>query len=124
MYTPRLLLRPEKNKIRILRTSSPNISINASQGVDQILISLGAWPNLVFTLQGADGSPVNLTVTPGNYWQFDAGNKGVAVANMYGDNGSLGGQSILGLPLFNGYYTVFDRTAASGQGVINFATRT
>jgi hypothetical protein len=99
-------------------------SINASQGVDQTLISLGAWPNLVFTLQGADGSPVNLTVTPGNYWQFDAGNKGVAVANMYGDNGSLGGQSILGLPLFNGYYTVFDRTAASGQGVINFATRT
>jgi hypothetical protein len=99
-------------------------SINASQGVDQTQITLGSWPNLTFTLQGADGSPVNLTVTPGNYWQFDAGNQGVAVANMYGDNGSLGGQSILGLPLFNGYYTVFDRTAASGQGVISFATRT
>jgi Eukaryotic aspartyl protease len=98
-------------------------SIAASQGVAQNQIDLASWPDLRFTLQGADGSPVVLTVTPGNYWQFDALQRGQALANMYGDDGSLGGQSILGLPLMNGYYTVFDRTAASGHGVINFATR-
>lgn len=99
-------------------------SISANQSVDQSQIDLASWPNLLFTLQGADGSPVVLTVAPGNYWQFDAEQQGQALANMYGDEGSLGGQSILGLPLLNGYYTVFDRTAASGHGVINFATRT
>jgi hypothetical protein len=99
-------------------------SIAAGQSVDQGQIDLASWPALSFTLEGADGSPVVLTVTPENYWQFDAEQQGQAVANMYGDEGSLGGQSILGLPLLNGYFTVFDRTAASGQGVINFATRT
>jgi hypothetical protein len=77
----------------------------------------------VLTLQGADGTPVTLTISPANYWQFDATKKGAAIANMFGDGGSMGGQSILGLPLFNEYYTVFDRTAASGHGVINFAKR-
>lgn len=98
-------------------------SITANQGANQQQINLAAWPNLLLTLQGANGAPVVLTVTPANYWQFDALRTGMAIANMYGDGGSLGGQSILGLPLLNGYYTVFDRTAASGHGVINFATR-
>jgi hypothetical protein len=99
-------------------------SISAGQSVDQSQIDLASWPDLSLTLQGASGLPVVLTVAPGNYWQFDAMQQGRALANMYGDEGSLGGQSILGLPLLNGYYTVFDRTAASGHGVINFATRT
>ena len=30
-------------------------------------------------------------------------------------------QSILGLPLFNNYYTVFDRSQGKGKGVISFA---
>jgi hypothetical protein len=89
----------------------------------QSQIDLSTWPDLVLTLQGADGTPVTLTISPANYWQFDATKKGAAIANMFGDGGSMGGQSILGLPLFNEYYTVFDRTAASGHGVINFAKR-
>jgi hypothetical protein len=97
---------------------------NNSQGVDQTQLDLAAWPNLNFTLQGADGSPVTLTVTPDNYWQFDAGQQGLAIAVIIGDGGKLGGHSILGLPLFNGYYTVFDRTDAAGRGVISFAART
>ena len=31
--------------------------------------------------------------------------------------------TILGLPLFSGYYTVFDRALGAGRGVISFATR-
>jgi len=93
-----------------------------SQGADQTQIELSAWPDLKFTLQGASGSPVTLSVAPGEYWQFDAGTGGVAVSNVFGDDGQFG-FSILGLPLFNGYFTVFDRTLAGGRGVIGFAKR-
>ena len=34
-----------------------------------------------------------------------------------------GGMSILGLPLLNAYYTVFDRTLGGGRGMISFAKR-
>jgi hypothetical protein len=99
-------------------------SINNNQGGGQSAINLANWPNLNLTFEGANGSPVTLTITPGNYWQFDAIQQGMAIANMYGDGGQMGGQSILGLPLFNGYFVVFDRTALNGHGVINFAQRT
>ena len=98
-------------------------AITAGRGAKQDQIDLARWPQLTFTLQGAAGASVELAVAPANYWQFDAFQAGLAVANMYGDEGALGGQSILGLPLMNGYYTVFDRTAANGHGVIGFATR-
>jgi hypothetical protein len=105
-------------------TMLQNYALSAGQGVDQTQLNLSAWPDLTFSLQGANGSSVTLTVTPGNYWQFDAGQAGLAIANIFGDNGQMGGMSILGLPLFNGYYTVFDRTLAGGRGVTSFANRT
>jgi hypothetical protein len=101
-----------------------DFSLSAGQGVDQTQINLAAWPDLTLFLQGANGQQVKLTITAGNYWQFDAGQQGVAIANIFGDGGQMGGMSILGLPLFNGYYTVFDRTLAGGRGVISFAKRT
>jgi len=99
-------------------------ALGSSQGVDQTRINLSQWPDLKFTLQGASGSPATLTVPPGDYWQFDASRKGIALANVFGDGGELGGMSILGLPLLNAYYTVFDRTLGGGRGVISFAKRT
>lgn len=99
-------------------------ALTTGQSVDQTQINLAQWPDLTLSLQGADGSPVTLTVTAGNYWQFDAGQQGQAIANIFGDGGQTGGMSILGLPLFSGYYTVFDRSLAGGRGVISFATRT
>jgi Eukaryotic aspartyl protease len=105
-------------------TMLQNYALSAGQGVDQTQIDLSAWPDLTLSLQGTDGLPVTLTVTAGNYWQFDAGEQGLAIANIFGDGGQMGGMSILGLPLFNEYYTVFDRTLAGGRGVISFAERT
>ena len=105
-------------------TMLQNYALSSGQGVDQTQIELSAWPDLTLSLEGADGLPVSLTVTAGNYWQFDAGQQGLAIANMFGDDGHMGGMSILGLPLFNCYYTVFDRTLAGGRGVISFAKRT
>ena len=91
--------------------------------VDQTQLNLGAWPDIVLIFQGAGGRPASVSIHPGNYWQFDSPEKGKAVTTMYGDGGSGGGLSILGLPLFSGYYVVFDRTADNGQGLIGFATR-
>jgi Eukaryotic aspartyl protease len=85
-------------------------------------LNLTAWPNLTFVMQG-DSGDVQLTVTPENYWQVNAPEPGYATAPLFGDNGQLGGQSILGLPLMNGYFTIFDRSVDKGLGVIRFAPR-
>jgi hypothetical protein len=85
-------------------------------------LNLAKWPAIAFVMQGPAGD-VKLTVTPENYWQSDAPKKGYSSAAIYSDNGQLQGQSILGLPLMNGYFTIFDRSVDKGLGVINFATR-
>ena len=79
------------------------------------------WPNLTFVLQG-ESQDVKLTVTPDNYWQVNAPERGRASAPLFGDNNQLHGQSILGLPLMNGYFTIFDRSA-DRLGTIKFAPR-
>ena len=106
-----------------LAAALTRFSIKSGQFANQSQIDLRSWPDLLLTLQGADGTPVVLAVTPRNYWQFDVTKKGLAIANIYSEAGSMGGQSNLGLPLFSSYYMVFDRTAASGHGVISFANR-
>jgi len=60
-------------------------------------------------------------VTPYTYWQLHAGSRDAAITPIFSDNGTLHGQSILGLPLMNNYFTVHDRTANGGVGVIKFA---
>ncbi len=73
-------------------------------------LDLAAWPTITFVLEGALGKDVSLEVAPNTYWQTDAPKQGRATAVMYGDSGQGGGQSILGLPLMNNYFTVFDRS--------------
>jgi Eukaryotic aspartyl protease len=80
------------------------------------------WPIITFVLQGSSGD-VKLAVSPENYWQTDAPEKGYASAAIMSDNGQLKGRSILGLPLMNGYLTIFDRSVDKGLGVIKFAPR-
>ena len=48
----------------------------------------------------------------------DAPQKGYASVAIFSDNGQ-----ILGLPLMNGYLTVFDRSVDKGLEVTKFATR-
>jgi hypothetical protein len=85
-------------------------------------LKLTDWPSITFVLQGSSGD-VKLAVSPENYWQTDAPEKGYASAAIFSDNGQLNGQSILGLPLMNGYLTIFDRSVDKGLGVIKFAQR-
>ncbi|MGA7157359.1 MAG: pepsin-like aspartic protease [Acidobacteriaceae bacterium] len=77
------------------------------------------WPNITFVLEGVSGN-VSLAVTPQNYWQVNSPERGYATASISGDGGQLDGLSILGLPLMNGYFTIFDRSI-DRLGVIKFA---
>lgn len=84
-------------------------------------LNLADWPTLTFVLEGALGKDVQLDVSPATYWQTDAPRAGYATAVLFGDNGQGGGQSILGLPLMNNYFTIFDRSVDRGLGAISFA---
>jgi hypothetical protein len=84
-------------------------------------LDLSTWPTITFVLEGALGTDVRLEVTPDTYWQTNSPKPGHATAVIYGDSGQGGGQSILGLPLLNNYFTVFDRSVDKGLGVVSFA---
>jgi hypothetical protein len=80
-------------------------------------LSLATWPDITFVLQG-NTDDVSLRVAPSDYWQVDAPKVGAALAAF-----TVGqeGFAILGLPLMNGYFTIFDGEADAGRGVIKFA---
>jgi hypothetical protein len=81
-------------------------------------LNLASWPTLTFVLEGALGSDVTLQVAPQTYWQTNSPKAGYATLVLYtGDS-----PSILGLPLMNNYFTVFDRSVDKGLGVVGFAT--
>jgi hypothetical protein len=62
---------------------------------------------------------VTLTVSPETYWQVDFPAAGQATFKIRGPLAAAG-QSNLGLPLLNNYYTIFDRSDGA-QGVVRFA---
>jgi hypothetical protein len=83
-------------------------------------LHLADWPDITFVLQGDTGN-VSLLVSPRDYWQVDVGKPSPAMAAFTQGDPAL---SILGLPLMNGYFTIFDGEADGGRGVIRFAPRT
>jgi hypothetical protein len=90
-----------------------------SQGaVPKSSLDLNSWPNITFVLQGETGADVSLTCAPSTYWQTDAPQAGRAMFQI--NSGGNFPQSILGLPLFNNYYAVFDRTQ-DPYGAVRFA---
>ena len=62
---------------------------------------------------------VRLRVAASDYWQINADKVGQAIAAF---SPGQDGLAILGLPLMNGYFTIFDGEADAGRGVIKFAT--
>ncbi len=102
----------QQNLLQAAVTDGKLVSVSA--------LKLNAWPTLTFVLEGDDGSDVKLKVPPENYWQVNTDQVGYAAAAItIGDPGF----NILGLPLMNGYFTIFDGEAAGGKGVIRFAAR-
>lgn len=80
-------------------------------------LDLSKWPGISFIMKGETGADVKLTCSPQTYWQTNAPKAGQAMIQIV-NSGSV--QSILGLPLMNNYFTVFDRSVDS-YGVIKFA---
>jgi hypothetical protein len=93
-------------------------AINASSLVSVSDLNIDQWPTITFVLQGDTGD-VQLNVPPSNYWQVDTQKAGYAAAAITKGEAGL---AILGLPLMNGYFTIFDGEADSGKGVVKFAT--
>ncbi|HEY1764063.1 MAG TPA: pepsin-like aspartic protease [Opitutaceae bacterium] len=93
-------------------------SVSEQKIISASAIKLTPWPDITFVLEGVSGE-VALTVGPDDYWQVNAPKTGGAIAAM---STGQDGLSILGLPLMNGYFTIFDGEAAGGKGVIKFAT--
>lgn len=82
-------------------------------------LKLNTWPTITFVMQGETGD-VSLTVAASDYWQVNTEQVGAAMAAITSGEPGL---AILGLPLMNGYFTIFDGEADSGRGAIKFATR-
>lgn len=90
-----------------------------NQGLPVSELDLAAWPDLHFMLTGANGTDVTLTCKPSTYWQVDFPKKGVALFQIYQSPDEIS-QTVLGLPLLNNYYTVFDRSK-DAKGIVRFA---
>jgi hypothetical protein len=82
-------------------------------------LKLANWPALTFVLEG-DAGDVSLQVAPTDYWQVNTEKAGYAALAI--TNGEAG-LAILGLPLMNPYFTIFDGEADGGRGVIKFAKK-
>jgi hypothetical protein len=93
-------------------------ALKSQTGIPSSQVDLAAWPAITFTLAGESGESIPLTCAPRTYWQADAPSAGQSVFQIF--SGGQMPQSILGLPLMNNYYTVFDRSLDPG-GVIRFA---
>jgi aspartyl protease len=93
-----------------------NKSIKKQQPVSGL--NLSEWPTITFVLEGSTGD-VSLAVPPQNYWQENTGAVGAWMSAITPGEPGL---AILGLPLMNGYFTIFDGEADNGRGVIRFAT--
>jgi hypothetical protein len=93
------------------------INTASSGSVPTSSLNLAEWPEITFTLRGETGNAVPLTCSPATYWQSDCPQRGQA---SFAIESSGMPQSILGLPLMNNYYCVFDRTQ-DAYGVIRFA---
>jgi hypothetical protein len=93
-------------------------AIHQGQLVPMTDLDLDTWPTISFVLEG-DAGDVTLDVPPSNYWQVNTQQEGsAATAITVGQPGLV----ILGLPLMNGYFTIFDGEADGGNGVVKFAT--
>lgn len=93
-------------------------------GVDASTLQLEQWPDIIFTfvgnIQHGVKQPVQLTCTPQTYWQVNTPSFNKACFRFLSQLPQWPNQSVIGLPLLNNYYVIFDRSVDS-TGVIKFA---
>ena len=101
----------------LAKLSPAQVKLIRSTQVSTSKIKFAEWPTLTFVLQGEAGD-ISLDVGPEHYWQMDAWETGTAVCSLWRSDDE---QSILGLPLMNSYFTIFDCSVNHGLGVVRFA---
>lgn len=93
-------------------------------GIDVEQLNLEHWPDIIFTfvseIQNGEKQTVQLTCSPQTYWQVNTPCYGKACFRFLSQLPQWPNQSILGLPLLNNYYVIFDRSVDI-TGVIKFA---
>ena len=93
-------------------------------GIDVNKLNLEQWPDITFTFVSdiidQQKQTVQLTCTPQNYWQVNTPSYGKACFRFLSQLPQWPNQSIIGLPLLNNYYVIFDRSVNT-TGVIKFA---
>ncbi|WP_394129107.1 pepsin-like aspartic protease [Shewanella maritima] len=124
-----------------LKLIAPFVDLGAQDvGIDADLLDLSQWPDIQFIFKGhheCDGQgapddhhaeadsesepePIILTCKPHDYWQLNTPAKGKACFKIIGKLANWGNQTLVGLPLLNNYYVIFDREEHE-TGVIRFA---
>jgi Eukaryotic aspartyl protease len=89
-------------------------ALNNNGSLYRSALDLAKWPVITFTLQG-DSGDIHLDMKPKTYWQETTSD--IASLRFFGASAP----SILGLPLMNNYFCIFDRSADRGLGQIKFA---
>ena len=115
--TSGLALAPEVFDAILATLSADQVKLIRSRQATAASVTLSDWPTLTLVLEGA-GEDISLAIEPEHYWQMDAWEVGTAVCALWRASAE---QSVLGLPLLNSHFTVFDRAANGGLGALKFA---
>lgn len=106
---------------------SPFKELSAQEeGIDASKLSLEQWPDITFTFVGDSTNSkkqlISLKCSPQTYWQINTPSFGKACFRFLSQLPQWPNQSIIGLPLLNNYYVIFDRSVHH-TGVIKFAAQ-
>lgn len=95
-------------------------------GIDAHKLRLSEWPSICFNFVSEPATATTgekieqLSCTPETYWQINTPSYGKACFRIFSQLPKWPNQSIIGLPLLNNYYVVFDRSKNT-TGVVKFA---
>ncbi len=97
-------------------------------GIDTGKLNFAQWPDITFTFvsditskdNNKEKKTVQLSCTPQTYWQINTPSYGKTCFRFLSQLPQWPNQSIIGLPLLNNYYVIFDRSVDK-TGVIKFA---
>jgi hypothetical protein len=84
--------------------------------------NLSEWPILYFNFEGIHKEEVKVCSHPANYWQQNTLGPGQLFCTLLKQIPGWPNQSVIGLPLMNNYYCIFDRSV-NANGVIHFAEK-
>ena len=96
-------------------------ALREDRGLPNHAVDPHHWPDLHLHLEAPDGRDTVLRIGASHYWPHNALHAGQTICLLMAQLPNFPKQSILGLPLFAGRYSVFDRQAGGGLGRVRLA---